>query len=298
MRNNRPLRPPRKPSQPKENQSQSKGIDHTATHKLQKLLAQSGLGSRREMEALIAEGQVSINGKVAKIGDRIGMGDLVRVRNRPIRINAGSRLPRIIFYHKPEGEIVSRHDPEERPSVFDKLPQLKSSRWVSIGRLDFNTSGLLIFTTSGELANQMMHPRFQIEREYAVRIIGQLTPEQMAQLTRGVELEDGIAKFEMIVEQGGEGSNRWYHAVIKEGRNREIRRMFEKLGIAVSRLIRVRFGPIRLPPYLKRGMLSELKENEVRQVMALFHKMIEPKSGASQIHSDKPKFTSNRLSST
>lgn len=181
---------------------------------------------------------------------------------------------------------------------FDRLPQLKSSRWVSIGRLDFNTSGLLIFTTSGELANQMMHPRFQIEREYAIRIIGQLTSEQMTQLTRGIELEDGIAKFDMIVEQGGEGSNRWYHAVIKEGRNREVRRMFEKLGIAVSRLIRVRFGPIRLPSYLKRGMLSELKENEVHQIMALFHKMIEPKAVVPRVQSNQPKFTSNRFSST
>ena len=144
----------------------------------------------------------------------------------------------------------------------------------------------------------MTHPRFQIEREYAVRIIGQLTPEQMTQLTRGVELEDGIAKFDMIVEQGGEGSNRWYHAVIKEGRNREIRRMFEKLGIAVSRLIRVRFGPIRLPPYLKRGMLSELKENEVRQIMALFNKMIEPKIVVPRVQSNQSKFTSNRFSST
>lgn len=298
MRSSRPLRSPRKPSQPRENQAQPKSVDQVATHKLQKLLAQSGLGSRREMEALIAEGQVSINGKVAKVGDRISTGDLVRVKNRLIRINTGSRLPRIMFYHKPEGEIVSRNDPEGRPSVFDKLPQLKSSRWVSIGRLDFNTSGLLIFTTSGELANQMMHPRFQIEREYAVRIIGQLTPEQMTQLTRGVELEDGIAKFDMIVEQGGEGSNRWYHTVIKEGRNREVRRMFEKLGIAVSRLIRVRFGPIRLPPYLKRGMLSELKENEVRQIMALFHKMIEPKVVVPRVQSHQSKFTSNRFSST
>ncbi len=277
MQNNRPLRSPRKPLQVRENHSQAKTIDQTVTHKLQKLLAQSGLGSRREMEVLIAAGQVSINGKVAKIGDRIGAGDLVRVRSRLIRINTGSRLPRIIFYHKPEGEIVSRNDPEGRPSVFDKLPQLKSSRWISIGRLDFNTSGLLIFTTSGELANQMMHPRFQIEREYAIRIIGQLTPEQMTQLTDGIELEDGIAKFDKIVEQGGEGSNRWYHAIIKEGRNREVRRMFEKLGIMVSRLIRVRFGPIRLPPYLKRGMLSELKENEISQIMTLFHKMTEVK---------------------
>ena len=304
MRNHRSGKSPRRTNQREVNQSQQSrprsSVDSAATHKLQKLLAQSGLGSRREMETLIAAGEVSINGKIAKVGDRIGAGDLVRVRNRLIRINAGSRLPRIIFYHKPEGEIVSRHDPEGRPSVFDKLPELKSSRWVSIGRLDFNTSGLLIFTTSGELANQMMHPRFQVEREYAVRIIGQLTREQMAQLTHGIELEDGMAKFEMIVEQGGEGSNRWYHVVIKEGKNREVRRIFEKLGIAVSRLIRVRFGPIRLPPYLKRGMLSELKENEVRQLMALIHtpKIAEPKQTTPQIPSSHRKVTLNRFSST
>ncbi|MDV6343280.1 23S rRNA pseudouridine(2605) synthase RluB [Nitrosomonas sp. Is37] len=239
------------------------------THKLQKLLAQSGLGSRREMEALIASGQVSINGKVAKLGDRVGSRDLVRVNRRIIRININERLPRIILYHKPEGEIVSRHDPEGRPSVFDKLPQLKSSRWIAIGRLDFNTSGLLIFTTNGVLANRLMHPRFQVEREYAVRIVGRLTPEQKSQLLTGIELEDGLAKFNDLSEQGGEGANRWYHVILKEGRNREVRRLFEALGLTVSRLIRIRFGPIHLPPRLKRGMWHQLDENETAYLLEL-----------------------------
>ncbi|MCW5602766.1 23S rRNA pseudouridine(2605) synthase RluB [Nitrosomonas sp.] len=242
--------------------------DAAVTHKLHKLLAQSGLGSRREMEALIAAGQVSINGKVAKLGDRVGLRDLVRVNKRIIRINASERLPRVILYHKPEGEIVSRHDPEGRPTVFDSLPRLKSSRWVAVGRLDFNTSGLLIFTTNGMLANQLMHPRFEAEREYAVRIIGCLTPEQKDQLLRGVELGDALAKFSDISERGGEGTNRWYHVVIKEGRNREVRRMFETLGLAVSRLIRVRFGPIILPARLKRGMWQELEEGDIKHLLS------------------------------
>lgn len=253
------------------------------THKLHKLLAQSGLGSRREMETLIASGQVSVNGKIAKLGDRVGLRDLVRVNKRIIRINANERLPRVILYHKPEGEIVSRHDPEGRPSVFEKLPQLKSSRWVAIGRLDFNTSGLLIFTTNGVLANQLMHPRFQVEREYAVRIVGSLTPEQKNQLLTGVELGDGLANFSDLSEQGGEGSNRWYHVILKEGRNREVRRMFEALGLVVSRLMRVRFGPINLPPRLKRGMWRELDEIETRHLLELVNSA--PASGAiSKFH--------------
>lgn len=246
------------------------------THKLQKILAQSGLGSRREMEALIAAGQVSINGKIAKLGDRVEARDLIRVNRRIIRINSSTRLPRVLLYHKPEGEIVSRHDPEGRPSVFEKLPKLKSSRWIAIGRLDFNTSGLLIFTTSGGLANRLMHPRFQIEREYAVRIVGRLTPEQKSQLLTGIELQDGLAKFSDLSEQGGEGTNRWYHVILKEGRNREVRRMFEALGLTVSRLIRVRFGPINLPPRLKRGMWHELDESETNHLLELVDRSSKP----------------------
>jgi 23S rRNA pseudouridine2605 synthase len=239
------------------------------TQKLQKLLAQAGLGSRREMEELIIAGQATINGKIAQIGDRVGPEDVVRVGKRVIHSRSGKRLPRVMLYHKPEGEIVSRDDPQGRPSVFDKLPQMQSSKWIAIGRLDYNTSGLLIFTTDGELANRLMHPRFEVEREYAVRIIGRLTPEQTELLTTGVKLEDGMAKFEYLSDEGGEGSNHWYRVILKEGKNREVRRLFEAVGMTVSRLMRVRFGPINLPPRLKRGRCLELTETEIRRLLEL-----------------------------
>jgi 23S rRNA pseudouridine2605 synthase len=240
-----------------------------ATQKLQKLLAQAGLGSRREMEELIVAGQVTVNGKIALIGDRAGPEDVVRVGKRVIHSRSGNRLPRVMLYHKPEGEIVSRDDPQGRPSVFDKLPKMESSKWIAIGRLDYNTSGLLIFTTDGELANRLMHPRFEVEREYAVRIIGRLTAEQAELLTTGVKLEDGLAKFDYLSDEGGEGSNHWYRVILKEGKNREVRRMFEAVGMTVSRLMRVRFGPINLPPRLKRGQHLELNETEMRRLLQL-----------------------------
>jgi 23S rRNA pseudouridine2605 synthase len=240
-----------------------------ATHKLQKLLAQSGLGSRREMEERIAAGQATINGKVAKIGDRVGPDDVVRLGKRIIHFQRAGVLPRVMIYHKPEGEIVSRDDPQGRPSVFDRLPQLRSSKWIAIGRLDYNTSGLLIFTTDGDLANRMMHPRFEVEREYAVRLMGRLAPEAASKLTTGIELEDGLSRFDQLSDQGGEGSNHWYRVILKEGRNREVRRMFESVGMTVSRLMRVRFGPINLPPRLKRGKWLELDEVETRRLLAL-----------------------------
>ena len=236
--------------------------------KLHKLLAQAGLGSRRELEEWIIAGRVSVNGKPAHTGQRIGPGDRIRVNGRPVDIRFAPRTPRVLLYHKPEGEIVSRADPQGRPSVFDRLPRVGGGRWVNIGRLDFNTEGLLIFTNSGELANRLMHPRYALEREYAVRVIGELTPEQEQQLTTGVELEDGAAAFSRLKAGGGEGTNRWYNATLSEGRNREVRRMFEALGITVSRLIRVRFGPVDLPPRLKRGMAIELAEEEVRALLA------------------------------
>lgn len=239
------------------------------TQKLHKILAQAGLGSRREMEELIASGQVTINGKTAQVGDRIDVRDVVRVGKRIIHFRSARRLPRVMLYHKPEGEIVSRDDPQGRPSVFDKLPQLRSSKWIAIGRLDYNTSGLLIFTTDGELANRLMHPRFEVEREYAVRIIGQLTPEQATLLTSGVALEDGVAKFDYLSDEGGEGSNHWYRVILKEGRNREVRRMFEAAGMTVSRLMRVRFGPVNLPSRLKRGKSMELNEAEIGRLLEL-----------------------------
>jgi 23S rRNA pseudouridine2605 synthase len=237
------------------------------TQKLQKILAQAGLGSRRDMEELIKAGRVTVNGQVAELGARIGDEDMVRVDRKNVRVRAAGKMPRIMLYHKPEGEIVSRDDPEGRPSVFDRLPQMRTSKWIAIGRLDFNTSGLLIFTTSGELANHLMHPRFEVEREYAVRTLGTLTPEQMEQLTAGIELEDGTANFDTISNQGGEGINHWYRVVLREGRNREVRRMFEALGLTVSRLMRVRFGAINLPPRLKRGQTLELEPAQVGQIL-------------------------------
>ncbi len=235
--------------------------------KLHKMLAQAGLGSRREIEDWIVAGRVSVNGKPAHTGQRIGPRDRVRVNGRPVNLRFAPRAPRILLYHKPEGEIVSRADPEGRPTVFDRLPRIGGGRWLAIGRLDFNTEGLLLFTNSGELANRLMHPRYEIEREYAARIIGELRPEQEETLREGVALEDGMAFFNTLVAKGGEGTNRWYHVTLNEGRNREVRRMFEAVGCTVSRLIRVRFGPLQLPPRLKRGMCLELAEDEVQVLL-------------------------------
>ncbi|HEX5337199.1 MAG TPA: pseudouridine synthase [Gallionella sp.] len=236
--------------------------------KLQKVLAQAGFGSRRMMEEWIAAGRVSVNGEPATLGMRVVEGDLIKAERRTIRVGERERAARVLLYHKPEGEIVSRDDPEKRASVFDKLPKLRGQKWTAIGRLDFNTSGLLIFTTSGELANRLMHPRFEVEREYAVRVQGALTEEQMNKvLKEGVELEDGLVKFEKLLDEGGEGFNHWYRVMLKEGRNRVVRRTFDALGLPVSRLMRVRFGIINLPPRLKRGMTAELGEGEVAQVL-------------------------------
>ncbi len=236
--------------------------------KLQKVLAQAGFGSRRMMEEWITTGRVSVNGEPATLGMRVVEGDLVKAERRTIRVGERDHAARVLLYHKPEGEIVSRDDPGKRTSVFDKLPKLRGQKWIAIGRLDFNTSGLLIFTTSGELANRLMHPRFEVEREYAVRVQGTLTEAQMnLALKQGVELEDGLVKFEKLEDQGGEGFNHWYRVMLKEGRNRVVRRTFDTLGLPVSRLMRIRFGIINLPPRLKRGMTTELGEGEVAQVL-------------------------------
>jgi 23S rRNA pseudouridine2605 synthase len=238
--------------------------------RLQKVLAQAGIGSRREMEEWISAGRVTVNGAVATLGVRVAEGDKVQVDGRQIRLKlqAEQTLPRVLLYHKQEGEIVSRDDPKERANVFDALPKLRGQKWIAIGRLDFNTSGLLIFTTSGELANRLMHPRFEVEREYAVRVQGQMTPDQMHQMIKeGIELEDGPVRFETLSDEGGEGFNHWYRLVLKEGRNRVVRRTFEALGLPVSRLMRVRFGMINLPPRIKRGMMAELGDGEVRAIL-------------------------------
>lgn len=233
------------------------------TQRLHKLLALAGLGSRRDMEELIASGRVTVNGKVAEVGAGVTEHDVVRLDSRPLRLPFEPELPQVLIYHKPEGEIVSQDDPEGRASVFDKLPKVKHGKWIAIGRLDMNTSGLLIFTTSGELANRFMHPRYEVEREYAVRIFGELTEGQIAQLKEGIELEDGPANFDSIIPQGGEGANHWYQVILREGRNREVRRLFEAFQLPVSRLMRVRFGPVNLPPRVKRGKMLKLEQKEV-----------------------------------
>src|SRR5574343_859613 len=237
--------------------------------RVQKILAQAGVGSRREMEEWIAAGKVTVNGEVAKIGQSVVPTDKVKVGGRlvNIRFTGSDRPPRVLMYHKPEGEIVSRDDPDGRPSVFAALPRMRGGRWINVGRLDFNTSGLLIFTTSGELANKLMHPSSQLVREYAVRVLGELTMEAQQQLLKGVELEDGPANFGSLQDGGGEGANHWYRVTIFEGRHREVRRMFEAVGCTVSRLIRVRYGPFQLPPWLKRGKSKELEEDEVRTLV-------------------------------
>lgn len=236
--------------------------------KLQKALADAGYGSRRELEEWIAAGRVIVNGEPAHVGQRIGPDDKVRVNGRLAHLRLSSRLPRVLIYHKPEGEIVSRDDPEGRPTVFEKLPRINNGRWIAIGRLDINSCGLILFTSSGELADRLMHPRYGLEREYAVRVLGEADENALARLQEGIELEDGLARFSRIDAAGGEGANRWYNVSLSEGRNREVRRMFEAVGLTVSRLMRVRYGPIALPPRLKRGQCYELEDQEVKALMS------------------------------
>ncbi len=245
--------------------------DETAP-KLHKLLADAGLGSRRDMEELIVAGRVSVNGQPAHVGQRIGAGDQIRVNGKPIRRPALPPPARVLLYHKPAGEITSRDDPDKRASVFDRLPRLKGARWVSVGRLDFNTEGLLIFTTSGDLANRLMHPRYGWEREYAVRVLGRIDDEARDKLLAGVELEDGMAAFSRIEDVGGDGANHWYRVVIAEGRNREVRRMFDSVGLTVSRLVRIRFGPVGLPREVSRGRWIELPRGDVALLLQAVRK--------------------------
>ncbi len=231
--------------------------------KLHKVLAQAGMGSRLEMEQLILEGRISVNNEPAHIGQRIQYGDQIKVNGKPIRVRISPPPARVIAYHKPAGEIVSHDDPQNRPTVFRKLPRLQHGKWQSVGRLDLNTEGLLLLTSSGELANRLMHPRFGLQREYAVRVLGALSAEEKQQLLAGVQLEDGPAQFSSIEDVGGEGANCWYRVTISEGRNREVRRMLECVGHAVSRLIRIRYGAMLLPHGLRRGQWMELDESDI-----------------------------------
>lgn len=236
--------------------------------KLHKVLAQAGLGSRLEMERLIAEGRISVNDEAAHVGQRIQWGDKLRVNGKLLRLSIAPPRPRVLAYHKPAGEVVTHDDPQNRPTVFRKLPRLQQGKWQSVGRLDLNTEGLLLFTNSGELANRLMHPRFGLEREYAVRVLGALSNVEKDKLLGGVQLDDGMAQFGSIEEGGGEGANHWYKVTINEGRNREVRRMIESVGHAVSRLIRIRYGAMQLPRGLRRGFYMELGDYDIQALTA------------------------------
>ena len=240
------IQKPRTPNQP------------SADEKLQKVLARAGAGSRREMERWIEEGRVTVDGRTARLGDRVRAGQRLRIDGRLLASPTLTPKPRVVLYHKPEGRVTTRSDPEGRPTVFDDLPSVRHGRWIAIGRLDVNSSGLLLFTTDGELAHRLMHPSAEIEREYAVRVLGPVANEALQRLTDGVVLEDGPARFERVTDAGGSGANHWYHVVIREGRNREVRRMWEAIGAKVSRLIRVRYGSVQLPRLLRPGRNADL----------------------------------------
>ncbi|WP_432717172.1 23S rRNA pseudouridine(2605) synthase RluB [Pantoea agglomerans] len=231
------------------------------SEKLQKVLARAGHGSRREIESMIAAGRVSVDGKIATLGDRVESSKSLKIRIDGHLVSiaeSATEVCRVLAYYKPEGELCTRSDPEGRPTVFDRLPRLRGSRWIAVGRLDVNTCGLMLFTTDGELANRLMHPSREVEREYAVRVFGQVDDDKIRQLSKGVQLEDGPAAFKTLKFGGGEGINQWYNVTLTEGRNREVRRLWEAVGVQVSRLMRVRYGDITLPKGLPRGGWTEL----------------------------------------
>ena len=240
------------------------------SEKLQKVLARAGLGSRRALEEWISQGRVSVNGSVVKLGERVTAEDVIRVDGRVVQVRSEEETPRrVLMYYKPEGEVCSRHDPEGRTSVFDRLPSLHGMRWISVGRLDINTAGLLLFTTDGELAHRLMHPSAEVEREYAARIFGEVTDENLKAVTQGVMLEDGMCKFARVLDGGGEGINHWYHCIVREGKYRMVRRLWESQDLQVSRLIRIRYGSIVLPSTLKTGMFQDLDEDQVNSLTDL-----------------------------
>ncbi len=251
------------------------------SEKLQKILARAGLGSRREMEQWIEAGRLSINGRLARLGDRAELTDAIRLDGE--RLPARQASPprqRVLLYHKPEGEVTTRSDPQGRPTVFDHLPLLAHGRWIGIGRLDITTTGLLLFTTDGDLASRLMHPSCAVEREYAARVMGAVDRATLERLVQGVMLEDGIARFERVIDAGGRGINHWYHVVLTEGRNREVRRLWESQGVTVSRLMRVRYGPIALPRGLRPGKFRDLQGDELDALLAAAGMMAPPAASA------------------
>lgn len=271
---------------------------HDNSEKLQKVLANLGNGSRREIEAMIAAGQISVDGKIATLGDRVDVNanPKIRINGHLVQLRSKEKeVCRVLAYYKPEGEICSRNDPQGRATVFERLPRLKNARWVNIGRLDINTSGLLLFTTDGELANRLMHPRHEIEREYAVRVFGNVTDQQISQLRKGVQLEDGPAAFKSIKAQGGDGLNQWFNVVITEGRNREVRRMWEAIDVQVSRLLRIRYGNITLPKGLSRGTWMELSLDAVNYLREIVGLPAEIKSFTANSTSSKSNVRPKRI---
>lgn len=263
------------------------------SEKLQKVLARAGLGSRRDMERMIGEGRVKVNGQAAQLGDRVTAEDRIAVDGKPLSVApVEEQRKRVLIYNKPEGEICSARDPEGRPTVFDRLPPLKGERWICVGRLDFNTSGLLLFTNDGDLANALMHPSSNIDREYLCRVLGEVTDETLAQLREGVMLDDGMARFTDITDGGGSGANHWYYVCLTEGRNREVRRLWESREVKVSRLKRVRFGTIFLPSRLKLGRWEELVPEEVRGVYQLAG--LRPPAGKPVLPAEREKLARQR----
>jgi 23S rRNA pseudouridine2605 synthase len=238
--------------------------------RIQKILAHHGVASRRQVDTMLQQGRITVDGKTAKPGDQISGSEKIALDGKLIRIAKFDSRPKLLMYHKPVGEVCTRVDPQGRPDVFRNLPGLSQGRWVSIGRLDINTSGLILFTNQGELANRLMHPSYEIEREYAVRVHGAVSNEMLQQLRTGVELDDGMARFEDIIDSGGEGTNHWYHVILKEGKNREVRRLWEAVGVQVARLVRVRYDSFNLPKWLKPGK-HRFFEDDV--VMRLYQKL-------------------------
>ena len=244
--------------------SKTKTTNGEIGERIQKVLARGGVASRREIERWITEGRLKINGNTISLGDRLKEGDHLQLNDRVINWQKFAEQPtRVLIYHKPTGEVVTRNDPQGRPTIFANLPKLQTSRWISVGRLDINTSGLLLVTNNGELANRLMHPSSEVEREYAVRILGEVPEATLERLQQGVELEDGLARFDAINFSGGEGANKWYYVIVKEGRNRLVRRLWESQQMVVSRLMRVRYGPVVLPEGLKTHAVYELSEKEL-----------------------------------
>ena len=265
--------------------------------KLQKVLARAGIGSRREMERWIEQGRIKVNDKVATTGDRVTEADKIKVDNKFINQQRTKVVQRVIAYHKPVGELCTRDDPEGRKTIFNNLPKLKSGRWISIGRLDLNTSGLLLLTTDGELANKLMHPSNEIEREYAVRILGEASPEILQELKTKVPLDDGDAHFVDVKAAGGQGANHWYHVILKEGRNREVRRLWEYFGFAVSRLMRIRYGNIKLERGIRPSKSDDLTEKEtvaLYQLVGLTYEAPAPKKDKSRFKNSSSSKSSNR----